>query len=286
VPRGVGLLCESEGRFFAASDGVYRLLEEKRRTELRPLIELEHRLRRDQGFTAIPGLPEVPRSHPQAALWRKRSRNLREGLRLTGQVLGEGPWRVLEVGAGCAWAGAVLAAAGHRVTAVDASLDPEDGLLAVDRVLAPGLRLERAEADMEALPLEAGSHDLVLAVDALHHAREIVRTLVELRRVTRRGGCLLVLESPVYVRRADGEADVARRMRRLRRRYRLDLPRDVQPGYLVRSELQSLFETAGYRLESGVLASGFAARLLEVGAALLGRGGLPARPVLFARRDG
>jgi SAM-dependent methyltransferase len=172
------------------------------------------------------------------------------------------------------------------VTAVDASLDPEDGLLAAEHVLAPGTTIDRAEADMEALPLEPGLFDLVLAVDALHYARGIQGTLVELRRVTRRGGALLVLESPVYARREDGEADVARRMRRLRRRYRLDLPREGQPGYLVRSELPVLFGQAGYRLEAGGLAFGLLARLLDIGAVLLGRGGLPARPVLFARRDG
>jgi SAM-dependent methyltransferase len=285
APKGAGLLCEPEGRFFASSQGVYRLLEEKRRVELRPLLELEHRLRRDQGLAA-PGHADPSAPHPQAALWRERRERLEEGLRLARQALGEGPWRVLEVGAGSAWAGGILAAEGHLVTAVDASLDPEDGLLAAERLLPRGIWLERAEADMEALPLEPGLFDLVMAVDALHYARETVRTLMELRRVTRRGGALLVLESPVYARRADGEADVARRMRRLRRRYSLDLPRELQPGYLVRPEILSLFERAGYRLEHGGLTSGFATRLLEFLAALLGRGGLPARPVLFALRDG
>jgi SAM-dependent methyltransferase len=247
---------------------------------------MEHRLRRDLGFEACPGLPHVPASHPSASLWAARAQHLQEGLRLAAHALGEGPWRVLEVGAGCAWSGAVLSAQGHRVTAVDASLDAEDGLLAAERVLPGGVAFERAEADMEALPLEPGLFDLVLAVDALHYARAIQGALVELRRVTRRGGALLVLESPVYARREDGEADVARRMRRLRRRYNLDLPREGQPGYLVRSELPALFGQAGYHLEAGGLAFGFLARFLDITAALLGRGGLPARPVLFARRDG
>jgi SAM-dependent methyltransferase len=262
------------------------LLEENRRAELRPVLEMEHRLRRDEGFGALPGLPQVPAAHRQASLWRGRAERLREGIRHATHALGPRPWRVLEVGAGCAWAGATLAAAGHRVTAVDASLDPDDGLPAADRLLPPGTFLERAEADMEALPLEPGLFDLVLAVDALHYARGVLRTLVELRRVTRREGALLVLESPVYARREDGEADVARRMRRLRRVFRLELPRETQPGYLVRSELPALFGQAGYRLEVGGPAFGPLARLIELGAVLLGRGGLPARPVLFARRDG
>jgi SAM-dependent methyltransferase len=286
VPLGVGLQCETEGRAFASTGGVYRLLEEARSTALRPFLELEHRRRRDEGYDATPGLPEPPAGHRLAAQWRARARNLREGLRLTGEALGPGPWRVLEVGAGCAWAGAVLAVAGHRVTAIDASLDPGDGLFAAARLRAPGSSLELAEADMEALPLEAGRFDLVLAVDALHYAREIQRALVELRRVTRRGGALLVLESPVYARREDGEADVARRMRRLQRLYRVEPPRETQAGYLVWPELPALFGQAGYRLDKGAPPFAGWARVVDLVAVLLGRGGLPARPVLLARRDG
>ena len=286
LPRGAGLCCEAEGRLFASSAGVYRLLVEKRRTELLPFLELEHRVRRDEGFRATPGLPEQPKAGPLASLWRRRARRLHEGLRLAAQALGRGPWRVLEVGAGCAWASAALAGLGHRVTAVDASLDAADGLLAAESVLPDGVTIERAEADMEALPLAAGRFDLVLAVDALHHARRLLPLLVELRRVTRRLGALLVLESPVYARREDGEADVARRMRRLHRRYGLELPRESQPGYLVRSELEALFGQAGYRLEAGGLSAGLLAPLLDFAVALLGRSGLPSRPVLFARRDG
>jgi SAM-dependent methyltransferase len=285
-PLGASLTCPAEGRSFACTDGIYRLLSESRRTELLPFLELEHRLRRDEGHEAVRGLPEPGPGHRLAALWEARARRFREGLKLVERVLGAGPWRVLEVGSGCAWAGANLAAAGHEVLAVDASLDPLDGLSAVSRVLAPGCSLERAEADMEALPLREGWFDLVLAVDALHHARGVLRQLVELRRVTRRGGALLVLESPLYGRREDGEADVARRMRRIRRVYGLDLARETQPGYLVRSELPGLFAQAGYQWEGSGLAFGRFGRLLDFGAVLMGRGGIPSRPAIFARRDG
>ncbi len=286
VPRGVGLICSAEGRSFASTGGVYRLLDESRRSELLPLLELEHRIRRDQGHQAVPGLPEPPPGHRLAALWRSRATHWSQGRRLAEQSLGPPPWRVLEVGAGCAWAGASLAAAGHDVLAVDASLDARDGLLAAASVLSPGHSLEKAEADMEALPLEAGQFDLVLAVDALHYARGVQRLLVELRRVTRRGGALLVLESPVYARREEGEADVARRMRRIKSAYGLELARETQPGYLVRSELAGLFAQSGYLWDGGGLVRGRLSRLLELAAVLLGRGGLPTRPVLFALRDG
>jgi SAM-dependent methyltransferase len=273
-PRGRGLLCPGEGRLFASNDGIYRLLEETRRIALRPMIEMEHRLRRDDGLASRAS--------------RGRTRRLLEACEKAASVLPPGPWRVLEVGAGSAWAGAVLAARGHEVTAIDVSLDADDGLRAADEFLGPGVSLVRVEADMEALPFEPGLFDLVLAVDALHHAREVQRTLVELRRVTRREGVVLVMESPVFARREDGEAEVARRMRRLRRRYDLALPRELQPGYLVRGELDNLFGQAGYRLERPAAHElrGLRMVLADLGAVLLGRGGLPTRPLILARRDG
>jgi hypothetical protein len=75
-------------------------------------------------------------------------------------------------------------------------------------------------------------------------------------------------------------------MRRLRRLFGLELPRETQPSYLVRSELPALFARAGYRLEVGGPTFGPLARLIDLAAVLLGRAGLPTRPVLFARRDG
>jgi SAM-dependent methyltransferase len=261
-------------------------LPAERRREVQPVVELLERVRRDEGWRAVPGLPQVPADHPHAASWRARARRFREGLRFAGQGLGDGPWRVLEVGAGSCWASAQLLAAGHQVAAVDLSLDPEDGLLAAERFLPPEAGLPRAEADMEALPLEAGRFELVLAIDALHYAPRLVRTLVELRRVLQRRGALLVLESPVYSRREDGEAAVAREMRRLRRRYAIDLPRESLPGYLVHSELMATFGAAGFRLEihgSGGRSRVFWDRLVAI---LTGRRPPASYPILLARRDG
>jgi hypothetical protein len=70
-----------------------------------------------------------------------------------------------------------------------------------------------------------------------------------MRRVTRPGGLLLVIDSPVYRRRADGEAVVARRMEDLGRRYDAAIPRESQSGYLVVGEMAGAFESAGWSLE-------------------------------------
>jgi SAM-dependent methyltransferase len=170
------------------------------------------------------------------------------------------------------------------VAAVDVNLDSEDGLRGAS-LLVEGGRLPRAEAEMDALPLEAGRFDLVVANGSLHHSPRLTRALVELRRATRHQGLLLVLDSPVYRRRADGEAEVARRMKLLSRRYRIAIPRESQPGYLVLGELRSLFAGAGWSVEL----RGWPALPREWAGDALGllRGGRRARfPTLLARRDG
>lgn len=283
--RSNGLFCAAEERWFATDRGIHRLLTEERRREIQPFLELYQRVRRDEGWSAVPGLPDVPSGHRHAAIWLRRAQHFRRGMALAAQALGEGPWRVLEVGAGCAWASARLARLGHQVVAADVNLDPDDGLAAAERLASSG-PFPRAEAEMDALPLAPSLFDLVLAAGSLHYPPRLLRTLVELRRVTRRGGALLVLDSPVYRRRPDGEAMVAQRMKEHTRRYRLAVPRETQSGYLVQGELPGMFRSAGWRLELHGWPDPLrehARDLVEV----LRRGRRTARfPILLARRDG
>jgi SAM-dependent methyltransferase len=174
---------------------------------------------------------------------------------------------------------------GHRVAAVDVNLDAEDGLAGSNVLIEVG-RLPRAEAEMEALPLEPSRFDLVLAVGSLHHQSQLTRTLVELRRVTQRNGLLLVLDSPVYRRRGDGEAQVARRMKLQGRRYGIAVPRESQPGYLVRGELVSLFAGAGWTLEVHGWPTPPQEWAGDALSLLLGGRREPRFPILLARRDG
>jgi SAM-dependent methyltransferase len=285
-PRRHGLLCGGEGRFFATLDGIHRLLPDDRRRELLPFQELYERVRRDEGWKAAPGLPDPQADPGHAAIWRARALHFDRGLGLLRRHLGPGPWRLLDVGAGNCWASARLLEDGHKVAAVDLSLDPLDGLRAASLLGVDVAELARAEAEMEALPVDAGSFDAVLAAGALHYAARPSRTLVELRRVTRRGGALLVLDSPVYRRREDGEAMVARRMAEHSRRYGVPIPRESQSSYLVLPELAGLFGSCGWRLEVHAWPGAIRERardLLEISR----WGRRTARfPLLLALRDG
>ena len=284
-PHGHGLLCRAEDRWFATQDGVHRLLTEERRRELLPAVEMDQRVRRDEGWRAEPGLPDVAPGHPHARAWRSRAARFRQARALAAGRLGPGPWRVLDLGAGCCWTAIGLLEDGHRVAAVDVNVDAEDGLRGAERVSPRAAAIDRAEAEMEALPAEPASFDLVLAAASLHYAAHLTRTLVELRRVTRRGGVFVASDSPVFGRRQDGEAMVAERMRVQARRYSVPLDRDGQPGYLVGDELPSLFRTAGWSLEVHAgpgRARRWAWDLREV----LRRGRAARFPILLARRDG
>jgi len=253
---------------------------------MQPFLEMYQRIRRDGGWRASADLPEVPSSHPRAAVWGARSILFWAGLSVVEEQLGGGPWRALEVGAGCCWASLRLLERGHQAAAVDVNMDPEDGLLAANRFLTDPAALPRAEAEMEALPLEAGNCDLLLAVGSLHHAARLTRTLVEMRRVTRRGGVLLVLDSPVFRHRPDGEAMVADRMKQQQDRYGFVLPREHQSSYFVLEELRQLFRTAGWNLDMH-LWPGHAREWGRDALDLLRRRRRLARfPILVARRDG
>ena len=280
------MFCSAEGRFFANLGGVYRLLPEERRRELLPFLEMYQRVRRDEAWVASPVLPEAAPGDPHAAVWKRRTATYRRAMELATRLLGPDPWRALEIGAGCCWASLRMMERGHRVAAVDVNLDPLDGLLAADRISPLAEHLLRAEAEMEALPFEPGTFGLVVATASLHYTTRLARTLVELRRVTRRGGLLLVWDSPVYRQREDGEAMVAARMRRHQERYGVVAPREGESGYLVLGELPDLFASAGWVVE----VHGWPGRLREslrdvVEKARSGR--CTARfPMIVARRDG
>jgi SAM-dependent methyltransferase len=259
APLGIfahGLHCEAEGRFFATVDGVHRLIPDERRREVAPWLAFNRRLRRAQEDplqrAVALRLAEFPRAVAHAET-----------------ALGSGAWRVLEVGAESCAVSLQLLARGHRVAAVDVDLDPEHGLPAATRLSPMAAALPRAESDVEALPFEPGAFDLVVAAGALHEAPHLSRALIELRRVTRRGGVLLAWDSPVFKRRQDGEALVAQRMERQSELYGVASPRESAVGYLAADELPDVFGRAGWSLP-----------------ALSPRGREPLFPVLLAVREG
>jgi SAM-dependent methyltransferase len=233
VPRGSGLFCRAEQRWFATREGVHLLLPEERRRAIRAFREIRARVRRE------------PARRPRDVC--ETEDHWREVLALAEATLGSGSWDVLEAGRGRGDHARRLLGSGHRVASVDSGLEPDEGVVTVRSSVEP--LLPRAEAELDALPLEPGRFDLVLASGSLHYGPSLARTLVELRRVTRRRGALIAFDSPVFRKRADGERQIVRAMREERALLGMAVPREARPGYLVREELPEQFRDAGWSLQ-------------------------------------
>ena len=98
--------------------------------------------------------------------------------------------RVLDVGCGKGGLAKALASDGALVTGVDPAADA----LAEARAAAPAATFERGGA--EALPFADGRFDAAIFLNSLHHVppRSMRQALAEARRVTKRGGLVLVVE--------------------------------------------------------------------------------------------
>jgi ArsR family transcriptional regulator len=101
--------------------------------------------------------------------------------------------RVADLGCGEGYLAIEAARWAERVVAVDLSAASLDRARA--RAEARGVRnIVWKRGDIEDLPLEAGTVDVALLSQALHHAREPLRAIREAVRILARGGTLLLLD--------------------------------------------------------------------------------------------
>lgn len=97
--------------------------------------------------------------------------------------------KVLELGAGFCWASREFAKKGCDVVAVDIT----DYLKVADLYLKKGLYFERIYADMDKLPFEKDSFDLIFAAATIHHSSDLEKTFKELNRVLKKNGKITIL---------------------------------------------------------------------------------------------
>jgi SAM-dependent methyltransferase len=261
---GGGLVCRRDEAFFATLSGVHRLLGHERQAELAAATAFYCRVRADEGFQHSSDLPRVPRGHVQARIWKQRARHFGRFLDWLVRERSRAQ-SIADIGAGCCWAAERLAERGHKVAALDINLDSRDGLCALDEEKGLALGIERVEADMEFLPLSADSADVVLLNGALHYARCPQNVVAEARRILKSTGCLVILDSPIYRRSADGEAMVKMKKKDFLARYGYAPCRDAAAGYFTVFELTRLLERSGFE----VRLAGWPSRLREMGRDLI-----------------
>jgi SAM-dependent methyltransferase len=96
------------------------------------------------------------------------------------------PARILDVGCGMGWSTLLLHELGHDAQGTDLHGDPLEAC-----AVEPGLRYTRG--DVQSLPFEDGSFDLVGMYQTLEHVPDPNRALEESMRVLRPGGRLVVV---------------------------------------------------------------------------------------------
>jgi SAM-dependent methyltransferase len=131
--------------------------------------------------------------------------------------------RLLDLGAGNGWLSWRAATVGCECVALDLRDDTVDGLGAATEYLAepnePNGSFARVAASFDALPLAAGTFDVVVFNASLHYAVDLATVLREARRAVRPGGRVVVLDSPFYRRDADGAAMVDEKRRHAAERF-------------------------------------------------------------------
>lgn len=187
-------------------------------------------------------LPDVASGDALAEQWRMRGVSWAcvRRLVLDGAPAGR---RVLDLGAGVGWLSHRAAELGHQPLAVDLSVDALDGLGAASRHLSDGWPLVQATFDR--LPLVDGQADVTVFNASLHYAVDAETTLREALRVTRPGGALVVMDTPIYRSDAAGRAMVAERAADFERRFGTRSDDVPSIGYLTDAGIEELGRRLG-----------------------------------------
>jgi SAM-dependent methyltransferase len=243
--RGAPVICVC-GHDFAWADGIHVFLTDARRRAAQTFARQYRRVRELDGHRrdltelwAV--LPHVPPDHAAAGEWRIRRESYEH---LLATVLRQANRRVLDLGAGCGWLAARLAALGHDVVALDRWDDETDMAILRRHESAPFLCVQ---ADFGALPFAPGQFDVVVFNASLHYTAGPVDALRSAARVLADGGTLVVMDSPMFACARDGEAMVSSQEATMA--IACGLPQVVRPGvgYLTFDGLDRAAERLGRR---------------------------------------
>jgi SAM-dependent methyltransferase len=133
---------------------------------------------------------------------------------LAREAPGAGGGAAADLGAGTGWLSVRLAQAGYAVLAVEASLDQDFGLGAILAHCPPAVEVQLVQGDLEHLPIQYGKLGLAVLNASLHYARDLGGTLRGVAGCLRRGGRLIVLDTPIARRPRPGTGEGDRHLGR------------------------------------------------------------------------
>lgn len=240
-------ICAECRRSFARQAGIFRFITDERRERAAAFIEQYRIVRQRDGHGPSPAdyyraLPVVASNDPCSAEWRIRRESYAT---LLQRVLApRGQARLLDLGAGNGWLTHRLSSTGLRAVAVDRLDDDADGLGACRHY---HVSFPAVQADFDRLPFPSGTFDVVVLNGALHYAADPVHTLGEARRVLADEGSIVVMDSPMFSRRADGDRMLESERRRFESEYGITDPLVPGVGYLTYQGLKVAATSIGMR---------------------------------------
>jgi len=151
--------------------------------------------------------------------------------------------RILDLGAGNCWLSFRLALAGFKPCSIDLLTNDSDGLGAAQhyRKHLPDL-FPRFQAELSRLPFQSEQFDAALFNASFHYAEDAEAALREALRCVKRGGIVIVCDTPWYSSEVSGNAMVSERRSSFLRRYGTDSASIQSIEYLTNERLQSIEE--------------------------------------------
>ena len=201
---------------------------------------------KDEFYLSLPYKDSSGRNSKQ---WKIRSRSYDY---LMSHVLGRNLRReggqILDLGAGNCWMSFRLALARYRPFAVDLLTNEYDGLGAAEhfRKHLPAM-FPRFQAELARLPFQDEQFDAVIFNASFHYAEDYVTTLREALRCAKRGGMVIVSDTPWYSSEQSGRRMVSERNASFLERYGTASDSIKSLEYLTDERLRTLEEMLGIR---------------------------------------
>jgi len=210
------LTCPQDGLEYWNEDGIWRFLLPESEAHYKRFMNDYESIRRLEGrgspdadyYRALP-FKDLSGNFSKDWFIRARSFNILVKRLLTPvQALLQRPLKILDLGAGNGWLSNQLAAQGDRVFAVDLLVNELDGLGAwkyYQHSFTP------IQAEFNHLPIIDNFADVAIFNASFHYSEYYEETLREALRVVGEEGAVVIMDTPIYRRRASGEKMVAER---------------------------------------------------------------------------
>lgn len=220
----IGLSCMQCGLRLWTSHGIVHALPPERVAHFARFMADYERIRAAEGRGSESkefylGLPYKDNSGRNSGQWHIRAQSYQC---LINHVL-ETPGRrrtVLDIGAGNCWMSFRLALLGYRPIAVDLLTNEDDGLgAAVHYRDALPEFFPRFQAEITRLPFQSEQFDVVIFNASFHYSEDYEASLREAFRCLRRGGMVVISDTPWYSREESGREMVAERHAAFLQRY-------------------------------------------------------------------